>query len=393
MAGVFSRRDILRRLMTASWWGMARRSRLMQSSAFVAAQQEGWFALPIGGGGYVTGINITPTGEMAVRTDTYNGYLRESPADQWRLAFTAASLPAGNRAPGFNSFGVYELVRAPSNPDIIFMCLSSWNASGDVYKSTDAGATWVATSWTATNFEVGGFRFYGPHIAIDPSDPDHVIIGSDTVVRRTTNGGTSWAAVTGVPNATTTRGHLIAFDPSDNQIIYILSNGNGVYRSTDGGDNFSAETGDPTTGRRIAIGADGVVMVAGDADSSDLRCRQSGSWSNLSVTANSGEKWHGLAPDPDNAGHWYINRENARPIRYSANNGTTWTNEQFGTRVEGDVPWHGNAMEDHMSNGSLSMYGGNLYAAYGIGVSKVVNPRLVRCRSIGCLTRAASNSS
>ncbi len=97
---------------------------------------------------------------------------------------------------GMTYFHVQSLAVAPSNPNIIYAGTDSLGgyANCGVYKSTDAGATWILTSNTA--IEQRSIQ----SVAVSPTDPNIVYCGvfnaggnSTHGLYKSTDGGTSWA--------------------------------------------------------------------------------------------------------------------------------------------------------------------------------------------------------
>src|SRR6516165_7031336 len=107
-----------------------------------------WQALPIGAGGFLTGLSIAQDGTMVVRTDTYGAYIWNG--SEWQQLITATSMPAAfatlsNIQYGSQNYaqGVYEIQIAPSDSSILYM-----EYEGDVFKSTNKGASWTQTSFS-----------------------------------------------------------------------------------------------------------------------------------------------------------------------------------------------------------------------------------------------------
>ena len=130
-----------------------------------------------------------------------------------------------------------------TNPAIVY----AGTAGSGVYKTTNAGVNWVTVNTGLTNLVV-------QCMAISKSNPDIVMVGTTNTgsspgVYRTTDGGSSWSLKSSgitepiLPQA-------IAIDPTDPSVCYTVifigtANAvNGVYKTTNGGDNwFVANTG------------------------------------------------------------------------------------------------------------------------------------------------------
>jgi len=145
-------------------------------------------------------------------------------------------------------------------------------ADGDVYKSTDHGATWALKS------EGGGLRV----TAVDRTDSSLVYAGGERGLFRSTNGGETWIKVGGpefqapsYPAESTTvfsaqwKGiHGIATDPNTPGKVWVAAYGagRGVWVSSDRGDTWlKLRTGDAY--RSVAVSPtrpDWVWVTAGD---------------------------------------------------------------------------------------------------------------------------------
>ena len=104
----------------------------------------------------------------------------------------------------------------------------------NVYKSTDAGATWSAIS----NFSNTATVYV---IAVAPSNSNYIYVVKHNTVYRTTDGGASWSTITsGLPNLLVTD---IAIDPNNPQRIWASLSGydttQRVYSSEDAGNSWS----------------------------------------------------------------------------------------------------------------------------------------------------------
>jgi photosystem II stability/assembly factor-like uncharacterized protein len=102
-----------------------------------------------------------------------------------------------------------------------------------VFKSTDGGLNWLDVSSTLPDR-------YPMDIAINPIDNNIVYVvfsgfGTDHLYK-TTNGGQTWNAITGLPDVPT---NTIVLDPLFPDVIYV-GNDFGVYYSTDAGLNWQS---------------------------------------------------------------------------------------------------------------------------------------------------------
>ncbi|HET9096355.1 MAG TPA: hypothetical protein VFN37_06810 [Candidatus Baltobacteraceae bacterium] len=150
----------------------------------------------------------------------------------------------------------------PKNNDVVWVGTGESNPRNDVtygdgvYKSTDGGKTFK-------NLGLAGTRHIS-RIAIDPKDPNHVVVGAlgdvfgpshDRGVYVTWDGGKTWSQTLFVSDQSGASD--IAMDPSDPNVVYagiwhfkrqpwtFTSGGpdDGLYKSTDGGKTWTKLTG------------------------------------------------------------------------------------------------------------------------------------------------------
>src|SRR5438477_1225227 len=161
-----------------------------------------------------------------------------------------------------------DIAVAPSNPNIIYVGSGEGLqrpdlSTGDgIYKSTDAGKTWTHLGLREAQ-QIGS-------IIIDPRDPNRVFAAAlghpygpntERGVYRSTDGGQNWQRV--LYKDENTGAIQVAFDPSNSQIVYadlwagrqapweigssFNGPGSGLYKSTDGGTTWhELRTGLPT---------------------------------------------------------------------------------------------------------------------------------------------------
>ncbi len=163
-------------------------------------------------------------------------------------------LPDGHRIGSIGAIAV-----APSDPNVIYVGTGEADMRSDIsfgdgiYKSTDAGATW-------THIGLADSRQIGK-IVVHPTDANRVYVAvlghaygpnAERGVFRTVDGGATWKNV--LDKGPTIGAIDLAIDPEDPNMIYagtwaarrttwsayppISGPGGGLYKSTDGGDNW-----------------------------------------------------------------------------------------------------------------------------------------------------------
>jgi hypothetical protein len=128
-----------------------------------------------------------------------------------------------------------------------------------IFRSMDAGAHWADVS--ASSAFLPSSTIHG--IAVDPAAHTHVYLATSNGVWRSTDGGSNWTEVdadlpstSGHPNVT-----AVAVEPGSKidvaSIGVITGDGDGVYRSTDGGASWTALDAGLTHGDVDALAASG----------------------------------------------------------------------------------------------------------------------------------------
>lgn len=319
--------------------------------------------LKVGASGWVTGIDVDPTGTTYVlRTDTYGGYVGNG-TGLWQQVVRADTMPASF----IQSFtqgtvqslgqGVYEVRVAPSSPSTIYMVFGS-----QVYKSTNRAASWTLL----TGFPDVGmldpndeYRMWGEKAAVDPANPNVVYVGTvSDGLYVTSDGGTIWNQVSTsqVPTATHGAGITgIVFDASSGttggktNVIYACSNGNGVYRSADAGAHWALLAGGPTNVSHAAVSTDGVYYAA-TFDSGSIYRYMSGAWNS---TDSGLQTAFSVAPDPSDPARIVAGRDSGH-LAISPDRGVSWGDVLWNQQLAaGDMPHLMLSSATYMSSGRM----------------------------------------
>ena len=150
------------------------------------------------------------------------------------------------------NLGVSSMAMAPSDHDVIyvgtgegFFNLDAVDGSG-IFKTTDRGQTWTQLTSTALD---GSFRHVN-RLVVDPSNADVVLAATNTGIYRSENGGQDWSAV--YPTGGSPDSEAIVQDlrarPDDFNVIFAAENEVGVHRSLDAGRTWELVSGDEITG-------------------------------------------------------------------------------------------------------------------------------------------------
>ncbi|MBV8570532.1 MAG: glycoside hydrolase [Acidobacteriaceae bacterium] len=127
-----------------------------------------------------------------------------------------------------------NLAIAPSNSNILYAAVAAKNELG-IYRSDDAGATWVKT----TNDERSAARIGGgdaPVPAVDPKNPD-VVYTASVVTWKSVDGGKTWTGIRGAPGGDDYQS--IWINPNNPQVLLIVSD-QGAIVTVNGGETWSS---------------------------------------------------------------------------------------------------------------------------------------------------------
>ena len=183
-----------------------------------------------------------------------------------------------------------DVVLDPTSPRTLYAAVGTFigNAANGVYKSTDGGTTWSI----AGNFPMGSGDGV-IKVALAPSAPQTLFASISELgnsgnglleMLKTTDGGTTWTALTKTPNYLGNQGSYdtsLAVDPSNANIVYAggqNSSGNGqvakakgFIESTDGGNTWTDissgaanKSGPHTDDHAIAFDANGKLLNGND---------------------------------------------------------------------------------------------------------------------------------
>lgn len=196
-----------------------------------------------------------------------------------------------------------DVVIDPSNPNVLYLGTGELNYSGDsqygdgIFKSTNAGATWFQVA----NVSYGS-RF--SQLAIDPTNTNIIYAAGSLGVYKTTNAGTNWFSTSSGTNA-----NCVIIDPSNTQIVYITTGGTSaglVKKSTNGGSAWTTLSGGLPGGcGRIQLamaGSNSSIIYASIA-------QPGGALLGLYRTIDGGNNWTLQASTPNYLGSqgWYDN--------------------------------------------------------------------------------------
>jgi photosystem II stability/assembly factor-like uncharacterized protein len=373
---------------------------LVHSHAADLSDRYTWKPLKIGGGGYVTGLDISPSEKdlVYVRTDVSGAYRWNAVTSSWKQVVTTASMPAGVLSYG-NYGGVDSLVSAPKDPRIAYMAFAAkpyGGGDGQIYRSTDRGDTWTATDFLRHKVKMepnGAGRQEGERLAVDPANSDVVYFGSlDHGLWTSSNGGTTWTQVEAIPAGTPEHGvNTVVFDRASGttqaktNVIYVTIMDGGVFKTADTGKTWTriSDSGPGIAGkpRDATIGPDRTYYVVYDntdgATGSVWKLTATGKWTDITPPAPDGgsKSWWAVTVNPADARQVVALIHGGRCF-VSNDQGATWTRHGFRLKSP-TVEWQEKQSNHFLSVGELAFDPfqlGTLWFAEGFGVWRAKVP-------------------
>jgi hypothetical protein len=218
-----------------------------------------WRNVQIVGGGFVDGLVFSPAqrGLAYARTDIGGAYRWDASAQRWvpLMDFTGFN--------DWNELGVESIAADPVNPGKVWVAAGEYTEpfavplDGEILRSDNQGRTWQITDLPIQLASNQNGRNMGERLAVDPDDDDILYLASPANgLWRSTNGGANWSQVTSFPVTSTPDDiglSFVTFDPVGSRrgaptkdIFVGDATGTDLYESTDAGATWQLVPGEPT---------------------------------------------------------------------------------------------------------------------------------------------------
>ena len=348
-----------------------------------------WATLPIGAGGFVTGL-VAATDDGApvlyARTDVGGAYRFDPATSTWRQLLVAGSLEDGELHEG--DYFVASITVSPSDPDVVAVAVGDdfnpdpgeevGERDGRVLWSTDGGTTWTSSTQRWTIAANQSQRTAREQLAIDPTDPTRALMGTQRQgLWRTEDSGATWHQIpddvvphgqVGSPDGDQTGVSSVSYldvaGSTTSPVAVVGVTGDGLYRTRDPADDSSwtrvAELDDGEVPSSATPDGDGLVMALHTPGRSDARLvrLRNGTAGRPTVddisTPASASAWL-VAVSPHDPDLIALSDEAVRDGHFwtSQDAGATW--QQHDVEIDpAAVPWLGATdLDQYMSAGRL----------------------------------------
>lgn len=230
---------------------------------------------------------------------------------------TDAGITWVNKTPNLPNLATVTLAMAPSSHNVIYAGTGEGFSNTDavrgdgVWKSTDRGETWTQIASTASNPDFS----YVNRVVVDPANANTVLAATNTGIFRSVDGGSSWTKVYSAGGSGgTSRIQQIAANPLNFNTLYATRNSNGVLKSYDRGLTWAPASAGLGSGSRCELDVSPV-----DTARLFLAMETSSTVSDFYLSDDAGATWQkathtgGTSPNWLNGQGWYDNAVTAHP--------------------------------------------------------------------------------
>lgn len=288
---------------------------------------------PIGLNTSVTDMKLSSTGRMHIVCGYNNGANAG-----YRFTDNPSTVTAGTWTSATTVFPnvQYNCELAVAGNSLYVLNANSSYQTTQIYKSTDGGDTWVATTTSppaasGNNDLSSGQAWYNMALAVDPANDQNVIAGGLNCYR-STDGGATWSQIS------TWVGSSLSYIHADQQTA--VWNGNQVLVGSDGGIFYSSDGGTTFTDRNKGLRLKQFYscamhptttnyFLAGAQDNGVNQLTNAGLGSSTEVTGGDGAFVQIDQDEPQYQFGSYVYNQ----YRRSTNGGATWSSVNYSNSI------------------------------------------------------------
>jgi O-antigen ligase/photosystem II stability/assembly factor-like uncharacterized protein len=245
-----------------------------------------WSVLPIGGGGWATGLVLheTEPDVAYARTDVSGAYRYNAESDSWVQMLIAGSLVDGSLRP--DDYVVESVAVAPSDPEVVYLSVGNDEAgpdatggSGRVLSSDDGGRTWRSGDQRWIVAGNAHHRQRSERLAVDPRNADRVVLGTRLDgLWRSDDAGRTWTELADAPRGRPTSDDaapgitFVTWGSGEHEDhLWVGVAGGGVFASQDAGTTWESiwSESDPGVAPFEGVYSGGRLLVAFNQVSGD----------------------------------------------------------------------------------------------------------------------------
>ena len=173
---------------------------------------------------FVVALAIDPTHPNIMYAGTTGGvYRTKNATESWEKI--TQGMVAFDAKMASMALGVNRIVVDPTQSDIVYA-----GTTQGLYKSLNQGDQWKKVGNDLKEVYISG-------IQLNPINTDILYLATSQGVQKSIDGGMTWMIKNSGIEATSIRS--IGMSPQNQNILYAGTNGGGLYRTVDGGENWS----------------------------------------------------------------------------------------------------------------------------------------------------------